>query len=364
VRGIRPERFSDPLSAAQPDAAGRAREHLRLAGALLFGAGAVTLGAVLAAPDPDPSDHTALGVCALVYAAVALCWFLWNKPPALALHAICPLGTIAATAGLAFAEPIGLTPIFYLWPMLVAAYFLRREEVAANFAFAAAACAVALVLWVDPVLRLASFIAVLAIVGVVSTIIVVLREQVLAHVLRLREEASHDSLTGALNRGAFEERLEGEMIRARRAIAPLAIVVFDLDHFKRINDSFGHAAGDSVLRGVGELIARSKRRSDAFGRIGGEEFALMLPDTDMAGAAVLCDKLRARVAKIATGGEPLTVSFGIAEAEDGRDARTMLEQADRALYAAKRAGRDRAVREDEMERPAPIARPAAPWATA
>jgi diguanylate cyclase (GGDEF)-like protein len=356
VRDLRPERFSDPLSATQPDAERSAREHLRLAGTLLFGAGAVTLAAVLAAPDPDPSDHPALAACALVYALIAFVWFAWSNPPTAALHAICPLGTVAATAGLAFAEPIGLFPIFYLWPLLVAAYFLRREEVAANFAFAALCCGLALALWADPVLRVATFIAVLAIVGVVSAIVVVLREQVLAHVLRLREEASHDSLTGALNRGAFEERLEAEMIRARRAVAPLAIVVFDLDHFKRINDSFGHAAGDSVLRAVGELMIRSKRRSDAFGRIGGEEFALMLPDTDMAGAAVLCEKLRSRVAKIATGAEPLTVSFGIAQAEDGRDARTMLEQADRALYAAKRAGRDRAVRADEIERPAVVAR--------
>jgi diguanylate cyclase (GGDEF)-like protein len=175
---------------------------------------------------------------------------------------------------------------------------------------------------------------------------------VLDSVLRLRQQASHDSLTGALNRGAFEERVESEVIRARRAGSPLAIVVFDLDHFKRINDSFGHAAGDSVLRGVGDLIQRSKRRSDAFGRIGGEEFALMLPDTDMGGAAVLCDKLRARVSKIATGGAPLTVSFGIAEADASTDARRMLEDADRALYAAKRAGRDRAVRASTCAWPA------------
>ena len=200
-------------------------------------------------------------------------------------------------------------------------------------------------------LRLASFIAVVAIVGVVSAIIVVLRERVLEHVLRLRQQASHDSLTGALNRGAFEERVESEVIRARRARAPLAIVVFDLDHFKRINDSFGHAAGDAVLRGVGDLIARSKRRSDAFGRTRRRG---VRPDAPRHRHG---RRRRAvRQAPLPDGQDPhrRRGADGLLRHRRGRvgtsDARTMLEDADRAMYAAKRAGRDRAVRADEIER--------------
>jgi hypothetical protein len=113
--------------------------------------------------------------------------------------------------------------VFYLWPLLVAAYFLGRREVAANFAFMAAACAVALALWVEPVLRVAMLVAVLAIVGVVTGVIVVLREQVLALVGRLRMLASHDSLAGALNRGAFEQRLDAEMARTERTRVPLPV---------------------------------------------------------------------------------------------------------------------------------------------
>ncbi len=344
-----PERFTDPLSAVMPDGGERARTRLRLAGALLFGAGAITMAAVLVAPDPDSSDHPALSACALVYALITALLVLWRRPPSAVLHAICPAGTLAATAAVAFAEPIGLTPIFYLWPMLVAAYFLGRREVAANFALVAATCGIALLLWVEPVLRLAMFMAVLAIVGVVTAVVVVLREQVLALVLRLRTLASHDSLTGALNRGAFEQRLDAELARARRSSTDLSLVIFDVDHFKRLNDSYGHAAGDAALRAIGDVVTAAMRRSDVFGRLGGEEFGLLLPDTGIAGAATVADKLRRRLAAPTAGQRPLTVSFGVSEVHDGAStARAMFDDADRAMYAAKRAGRDRVMRSDEL----------------
>jgi diguanylate cyclase (GGDEF)-like protein len=349
VGATAPERITDPLSAVQPDAGERARTRLRQAGALLFGAGAVTLGAVLGAPDPDVTDHTALGACAVAYGLAALVLLLW-RPPTLLLHAICPLGTVAATAAVALSEPVGLTPVFYLWPMLVAAYFLRRREVLANYTFMALACGAALALWVDPVLRLAMFLAVLAITGVATAVIVVLRERVLELVQRLRTLASRDSLTGALNRGAFEQRLDAELARTERTAIPLALVVFDVDHFKSINDSFGHAAGDQVLRGISDTVSGSLRRSDVFGRLGGEEFGLLLPDTDAQGAATVADKLRRMLSAPAVAGRSLTVSFGVAQAPRNGSwgARKLLAEADRALYAAKRGGRDRVVRADQI----------------
>ena len=137
----------------------------------------------------------------------------------------------------------------------------------------------------------------LAIVGVVTAVVVVLREQVLALVLRLRTLASHDSLTGALNRGAFEQRLDAELARARRSQTPLSLVIFDVDHFKRLNDSFGHAAGDAALRGIGDVVAAGNAPLGRFGRLGGEEFGLLLPDTAIAGAATVADKLRRRLGR-------------------------------------------------------------------
>jgi diguanylate cyclase (GGDEF)-like protein len=350
--------ISDPLSGTEPGGGARARARLRLAGAGLLGAGAVTIVATLAAPDPDPSDRRGLLICAAVFALVALGLAAWRQAPDLVLRAICPLGTVATTVTVALAAPVGLTPIFYLWPMVLAAYFLSRREVAINFAFALAACALALAAWVPPPLRESTFIAVAAIVGVVTGVVFSLREEIRKLVTRLGELATRDSLTGALNRGAFEQRLEAELARASRTEAPLALVVLDVDHFKRINDSQGHAAGDHALRALSSAVMIAKRRSDIFGRIGGEEFAIALPDTGIAGAEAFAEGLRESL-RPAVGGVSLTVSLGVTDAVTAdRSVRGMLHSADLALYAAKHAGRDRVVRADAPRRevsPAPRA---------
>ena len=341
----------DPLSAGEHDGGARARVRMRLAGALLLAAGAVTTALVLVAPDPDRSDHAALAVCSVAMALAAAFLLAVRNPPAALLHAICPAGSIAATAALAFAEPIGLTPMFYLWPIVVAAYFLPPREVAANFAFALAGCGIGLALWVDPVLRTATFMAVTAIVGVVATVVVLLRHQVLALVVRLGELAARDSLTGALNRRAFEVRLDAELARGDRVGATCALVVLDVDHFKSVNDAFGHAEGDRTLRSLAAVVEGAKRRSDVFGRLGGEEFGLLLPDTDLDGAMTVAEKLRAALARTREDGHAITVSGGATDTTTAGDTlEGMLASADEALYAAKRAGRDRIVRARSQRR--------------
>jgi diguanylate cyclase (GGDEF)-like protein len=340
VRGA----ISDPLSGSEPGGGARARARLRLAGAGLLAAGAVTIVATLAAPDPDPSDRHGLLICAAVFAVLAVALAAWRRAPDLALRALCPLGTVATTVVVALAAPVGLTPIFYLWPMLIAAYFLPRREVAVNFAFALVACALALAAWVDPVLRASTFVAVAAIVGLVTAVVLSLREEVRKLVTRLGELATRDSLTGALNRGAFEQRLEAELARTARTEASLGLIVLDVDHFKRINDSLGHAAGDRALCALSAAVMTAKRRSDIFGRVGGEEFAVALPDTGIAGAEAFAQGLRESL-RPAMGGVTLTVSIGVTDAATAdRSVRGMLHSADLALYAAKRAGRDRVVR--------------------
>ena len=351
--------ISDPLSAAEPDWAARARRRLRYAGALLFGAGAVTLAAVLTAPDPDSSDHPALWACGAAFALAAALLLAWRRPPEAVLHAICPAGTVGATVTLALAEPVGLVPIFYLLPMIVAAYFLPRGEVLANLALVLASCALALALWVDPELRTATFMAVTAIIGVVTVVILTLRRQVLTLVMRLGDLANHDFLTGALNRGAFEERLEAELARSARNGASCALVVLDIDHFKRINDAFGHAAGDEALKQLASVVRRATRRSDVFGRVGGEEFAVLLVDTALDGGETFAEHLRERLARAPGLRHPMTVSLGVADLESGgRTVRELFFSADRALYAAKRTGRDRVVRIDALDRPAALLRSA------
>ncbi|MGZ6641648.1 MAG: GGDEF domain-containing protein [Solirubrobacteraceae bacterium] len=334
--------ITDPLSAGHADRHSVARERLRRTGAALYGVAGLVQLAVLLAPDPDTSDHTGLAVIGVVCLAVAALLALWRRPPLAVLHLICPAGTVIATAAVAVAKPVALTSMFFLLPVTLAAYFLTRRAVAANLALAAIGYALALALWVEPVLRaasfFASFFAVLAVVTVVSGVILALSERVGALVQRLEAMAIYDPLTGALNRQALTDRMDIEMARLDRSGGTCAVAMIDLDHFKALNDLQGHAAGDEALRLFGEVVARGKRRADLFGRVGGEEFVILLVDADAASA----DHLRER---LATAGSPVTVSIGIADTDgSGRSVATLLADADAALYAAKRAGRDRVSR--------------------
>jgi diguanylate cyclase (GGDEF)-like protein len=337
-----PTAITDPLTAGHADRPATARGRLRRTGAWLFAAAAVTQLLVLLAPDPNPSDHGGLVGVVAACALLALVLFLWRRPPGLLLHLICPLGTIITSAAVAVAEPVALTSMFYLLPLTLAAYFLDRRAVIANLALAAAAYGLALSVWVDPVLRVASFVAVLSVVIVVCGVIVALTERVGGLMQRLEALATYDPLTGALNRHSITERLDAELARVARTGAVCAIAMIDIDHFKSLNDARGHAAGDEALRLFGGVVDEGKRRADVFGRVGGEEFLLILVDTDADGAATFGDHLRAR---LAAAGSPVTVSIGVTDtAGSGHSAETLLSDADRALYTAKRTGRDRVSR--------------------
>jgi diguanylate cyclase (GGDEF) domain len=161
----------------------------------------------------------------------------------------------------------------------------------------------------------------------------------------LRHQASYDTLTGLSNRRHFLEQLEREQARLQRNGGEAAVLMLDLDRFKQINDTYGHAAGDEVLRAFALIVRDSLRRTDLAGRLGGEEFAILLPDTGLEQAHAFAERIRARVAGAAidTGNATLqvTVSIGISalEATETR-IETALARADAALYHAKRAGRN------------------------
>jgi len=164
--------------------------------------------------------------------------------------------------------------------------------------------------------------------------------------LETQELSLRDSLTNCVNRGHGLDALERELDRARRSRLPLSILLFDIDHFKTINDELGHLRGDDLLRAVGAQLTRVLRSTDVRCRYGGDEFLIILPDTPVAGAQQAAESVRRKMATlaIAAGGTtiPVTVSIGIAEAtptELGVSA--LIERADGALYQAKRAGRDR-----------------------
>ncbi len=154
-----------------------------------------------------------------------------------------------------------------------------------------------------------------------------------------------DGLTGLSNRRSFEEALGREFHRAQRYRRPLAVIMLDIDHFKRLNDTLGHLAGDAGLRQLGALIRGNVRRDDTVGRLGGEEFAILLPEIDHAGAMRVADKIRELVRDAPFQYEgtptPLTVSAGVATLQEQDSAPLdLLGRADELLFAAKRAGRD------------------------
>jgi diguanylate cyclase (GGDEF)-like protein/PAS domain S-box-containing protein len=162
-----------------------------------------------------------------------------------------------------------------------------------------------------------------------------------------RKSVFCDDLTGVANRRAFFEAAELELTRNRRTPRPTALVLFDADHFKQINDRHGHPAGDAVLRQLGAALSLTFRQVDVVARVGGEEFAVLLPSSTLAGAAAVAERLRQLVESqpAMVDGAPIgyTVSAGIAAIDEGEtlDLDTLIKRADQALYAAKAKGRNR-----------------------
>lgn len=164
---------------------------------------------------------------------------------------------------------------------------------------------------------------------------------------RIEELAELDELTGSFNRRCIMRLLEDEIVRAQRAGTPFSIALIDLDFFKRINDSYGHPTGDEVLRTFAITVFANIRNIDKFGRYGGEEFLLVLPDTPEVTAAGILDRLRAIVSELDwsafSPGMRVTLSAGVASLRANENSDTFLARADRALYAAKARGRNRIV---------------------
>ena len=164
----------------------------------------------------------------------------------------------------------------------------------------------------------------------------------------LLDQSTKDPLTGLANRGAILGELQSRFDLSRRHGRPLAVVMCDLDHFKQINDTHGHPAGDLVLSSFGELVRQNLRGTDLAGRIGGEEFLIVLPETELEGAILLAERLRTALRgtpqALTNANVQVTCSLGIAERNSAdRDGGMLLGRADGALYEAKHQGRDRVV---------------------
>jgi len=166
----------------------------------------------------------------------------------------------------------------------------------------------------------------------------------------LSEISARDSLTGLYNRCYVMEKIDSEMNRSLRHGCPVSLIMLDIDHFKQVNDSFGHSAGDRVLRSVGQVLRDSCRVYDVAGRYGGEEFCIVLPETKVSNTSVVAERIRERLAAsrfdVGADSVMVTASIGIAgidsvETEGSLSPSTLIDRADLALYSAKHHGRNR-----------------------
>jgi diguanylate cyclase (GGDEF)-like protein len=171
--------------------------------------------------------------------------------------------------------------------------------------------------------------------------VLVLRRELTAKLVELSGLAHHDALTGLINRREFDRRLSYELARCARTRQTCTVLMCDLDNFKAVNDEYGHPAGDAVLKRVANELLAGVRTIDTVARIGGEEMAVLLVECDIADAHHIAERLRRAVATHGENASAVTISIGVADSGSAASAEELIAAADRALYEAKRAGRDR-----------------------
>jgi diguanylate cyclase (GGDEF)-like protein len=291
------------------------------------------------------------GIAALTLSAVTL--LAGPRLPRTLLGLLGPLG--AALIGYALATTPGYTDaaVLYMWPALWMAFFFGTRGTLSIVAWIGVVHG-AVLLSLPPETRdLDRWIDVVVAVLVVALVVRALAARNERLLARLTAEARVDPLTSLLNRRGLEERMEEEVSRASRDRGSLGVAVFDLDHFKHVNDEHGHEIGDRVLAWFGSLLAEQVRGVDVAARVGGEEFLVLLPRADASAAYAIAERVRGAVQTTGSQssrlryGVPstlrLTISAGVSSGAAPTDVRGLIEAADRAMYSAKRTGRDRTV---------------------
>ncbi|HYI38034.1 MAG TPA: GGDEF domain-containing protein, partial [Thermoleophilaceae bacterium] len=263
--------------------------------------------------------------------------------------------TLATSAVLLFTHSDASPYIlFYLWAVFYAFYFLSTREAIGLAVFAVANYALVLLCFRTGVVStpemgsnedVSAFVLLTGTIGVAGAFIVLLRSRVTRLIAQLSAAASIDALTGLSNRRGFQDAIERELSRAERSGQPVSVLQADCDLFKSYNIRLGTEAGDAALMRIGQMLEDDRRRVDLAARIGGEEFAVILPDTDQHEAFLVAERLRMRIAEMFAGEPvPLTVSFGVVTYPvHAGDSEALLVAAENALYAAKVLGRDRSV---------------------
>jgi diguanylate cyclase (GGDEF)-like protein len=333
-----------PASGQLPVGDTREAESLmRWVGVGMFALGSATLLATLPLPDPNASDHPAIAVVAALLAlgAVVVALLRPGRPWVSRFGVI--YGLLLVGALMAVTRPIEATPFFYLWPMVFSAYFCSRREVCADLALLWVTLGLALFVWSDDPMKPVMFLGVGVSVTLTTVVVKLLAEHITSVIGALAKAADTDYLTGLLNRRAFDVEFAEQHRRARRSRLALSLAMFDLDHFKQINDRFGHASGDTALCEFAALLQRELRGGDTLARVGGEEFAVVLFGVGLDEAVAFATRIGEQLTHGSDATRPsLSTSAGVAALSE-RDAtpEALLLVADRALYAAKAAGRHR-----------------------
>jgi diguanylate cyclase (GGDEF)-like protein len=310
----------------------------------LFAAGATL--ALLTVALPHSGRAQVDGLLAIVgnaYVVAGVLWWRARSLPDWLLRAALAWGSTLIT-GVALFSGESPSPLvfFYLWIFLYSSYFFSRGQAGVQIAYVGGAYG-ALLAARPPASGMAAWWLVgMGTLLVGAIVIVVMRARVEALIAKLYEAARTDPLTLLANRRGFRETLDLELERARRSGTSMTVVIGDVDRFKEVNDRSGHHVGDAALKRVGRLLDAGKRAIDTAARVGGDELALILPDTDAHGGFMLAERLRSEVREEFSGDTvAITMSFGIAAyPEHGETAGSLIRAADEALYGAKEGGRN------------------------
>jgi diguanylate cyclase (GGDEF)-like protein len=307
--------------------------------------GAATGWALLIVGDhgTERNDWAIAALSAAAMVLSAICFVGYRRLPGWFFQLLTATGTLLITAALASGSDgaEGIYALFYLWIAFLAALFFTLRAAVAQIAFAAAAFT-AVMASRDATFAVNYVVALTFVLTTSGWIIALLRRRIEQLASDLASEAHTDSLTALANRRGFDERFKLEVARAARTGRPLSLIICDLDRFKMVNDELGHGEGDAALRRAAAAIAASVRSIDAVSRLGGEEFAILLPNASQVEAFVVAERIRMGVLEeFAEHPVPLTASCGFACLDGDRaDAQKLFHGADAALYRAKRAGRN------------------------
>ena len=340
----------DEYRAAEPKvelASTSDRDVMAQALAALYVAGAtLAMLTVLLPHSRSANDAALLAIVANAYLIGAALFWRARTLPDRALPIALLWGTTLIT-GVAYFSAQAPSPLvfFYLWVFLYASYFFSARETAVQVFYAALAYG-----WLLALRPPASGVAEWWLVGIGTLLVAVIlirlmRARVESLIAKLYEAARNDPLTGIANRRGFREHLDLELERARRGGGEMTVVSGDIDHFKEVNDRGGQQAGNHVLKRLAEVLEANRRKLDLVARVGGEEFALVLPDAGGIEAFAICERLRVAVQSAFEHDlVPVTISFGLASfPSQGETAASLLRASEEALHAAKQSGRDRTV---------------------